>query len=229
MPNITIEAASPVRSIPVDPTRGWPGSPAEFDSDPSSPGNWSTIATPGTADFRTFDMPISPTPGDWQDPRKARVSGELEGVPEQPVTPEESLFGDPHIRRPTQSPPGQAPPQSPPQPSEPGSTQPPGAVPTHIETFTLPPTEPAVNIPSQPPIQPYQQLTTPMQHPPPQMIKSFVPPQPPPSAPIPPPQLTPQQISQAQKHCRFAISALDYEDFVRARQDLLDALKIIGG
>ena len=175
-------------------------------------------------------MPSSPAPGDWQDPRKARVSGELEGVSEQPATPEESLFGDPHIRRPTQLPPGQGLPQSPPQPSEPGSTQPPGAVPTHAETYTLPPTDPAVNIPPQPPIQPYQQLTPPMQHPPPQMINSFVPPQPPPSAPIPPPpQLTPQQIAQAQKHCRYAISALDYEDFERARQDLLDALKIVGG
>ena len=222
MPNITIEAASPEKSI--DPTGGWPSS-AGFDSSPSSPGNWSTIATPGTADFRTFDVPTSPAPGDWQDPRRARVSGELEGVPEQPATPEESLFGDPHIRRPTQPPPGQAPSQSPPQPSEPGSTQPPGAVPTHIETYTLPPTGPAVNASPQPPIQPY----LPMQHPPPQMINSFVPPQPPPSAPIPPPQLTPQKIAQAQKHCRYAISALDYEDFERARQDLLDALKIIGG
>jgi len=56
-----------------------------------------------------------------------------------------------------------------------------------------------------------------------------MPPPPPPAAPVPPPQLTPKQISQAQKHCRYAISALDYEDFERARQDLLDALKIIGG
>lgn len=231
MPDITIEAASPEQSIPTDPARGWPGTPSGFDYNPSSPGNWSTIATPGTADYRTFDMPISPSPSGWQDQRRARVSGELEGVPELPATPEESLFRDPHTRRPTQFPSEQAPPQPPPELHESGLTQPPGAVPAHIETYTLPPIDPAVNTPTppHPPIQPYQQLPPPIQHPPPQVIKSFVPPQPPQPAPIPAPQLTPQQISQAQKHCRYAISALDYEDFARARQDLLDALRIIGG
>lgn len=229
MPEITIEAASPEQSIPIDPTRGWPGLPSRFDSDPSSPGNWSTVATPGTADLRMTDSSTSPPPSD-QDPQRAMVSGELEGLPEQPATPEESLFGDPHTRRPTQLPPGQASAQLPSQPSEHGSILPSEIPPTHTETYTVPPIDPAISISPQPPIQSFQQISSPMrvptQQPPPQVTRNVVPPPPPPTVPIP---LTPKQIAQAQKHCRYAMSALDYEDFERARQDLLDALKIIGG
>ena len=230
VPGITIEAASPEQSASTGYMGGWPGSPSMFDPDLSSPGNWSTAATPGTADHRMFDLPVSP-PSNDQDPRRATVGSELEGVPEQPATPEESLFADPHTRRPTQLPPGEAPPQLPSRPSEPGSIPPPGVVPTHTETYTAPAIDPGVNASPRPPIQSYQQISPPMYaptQPPPQVIRNVAPP-PPPAAPIPPPQLTPKQIAQAQKHCRYAISALDYEDFQRARQDLLDALKIIGG
>lgn len=50
-----------------------------------------------------------------------------------------------------------------------------------------------------------------------------------PPAPKPEPELTPKQVSQAQKHCRYAISSLDYEDLAQARKELREALKIIGG
>ena len=206
--------------------RGWPGSPSRFDSDPSSPGNWNTIVAPGTSDPRTFDVPISPPPSD-HDSRRATVSGELEGVPEQLATPEESLFEDPSAGRPTQS-------LS--QPPELGSTPPTEVIPAHIEPYSTPPINPvAANTTPQPPIESYQQIppptrpaAIPTQLSPPQVVRNVAPP-PPPVASAPPPQLTPKQIAQAQKHCRYAISALDYEDFERARQDLLDALKIIGG
>ena len=50
--------------------------------------------------------------------------------------------------------------------------------------------------------------------------------------PIPPSQpsapLTMQQIARAQKHCRFAISALEYEDAEQARKDLRAALAVLG-
>ncbi|TDL28545.1 DUF605-domain-containing protein [Rickenella mellea] len=54
------------------------------------------------------------------------------------------------------------------------------------------------------------------------------------SAPIQPVQtsgpveLTASQIAKAQKHCRFAISALDYEDAEQARKELRAALEVLG-
>ncbi|KAI9444875.1 Vta1 like-domain-containing protein [Lactarius indigo] len=63
---------------------------------------------------------------------------------------------------------------------------------------------------------------------------SAPPPASPPSVPYapgtsPPPELTPGLIAKAQKHCRFAISALDYEDAEQARKELRSALAILGG
>jgi len=52
---------------------------------------------------------------------------------------------------------------------------------------------------------------------------------PPPPEPSPPPELAPGLIAKAQRHCRFAISALDYEDAEQARKELYAALAIIGG
>ena len=51
---------------------------------------------------------------------------------------------------------------------------------------------------------------------------------PPPPEPSPPPELTPGLIAKAQKHCRFAISSLDYEDVQQARKELYAALAILG-
>jgi vacuolar protein sorting-associated protein VTA1 len=53
-------------------------------------------------------------------------------------------------------------------------------------------------------------------------------PPPPPPEPSPPPELTPGLIAKAQKHCRFAISSLDYEDVQQARKELHAALAILG-
>ncbi|THG97724.1 hypothetical protein EW026_g4329 [Hermanssonia centrifuga] len=41
--------------------------------------------------------------------------------------------------------------------------------------------------------------------------------------------LTPAKISRVQKHCRYAISALDYEDAEQARKELRAALTLLGG
>ena len=56
-------------------------------------------------------------------------------------------------------------------------------------------------------------------------------------APAPPPvtvredsfELTPNIVAKTQKHCRFAISALDYEDVEQARKELRAALALLGG
>lgn len=42
-------------------------------------------------------------------------------------------------------------------------------------------------------------------------------------------QLTPTIIAKTQKHCRFAISSLDYEDAEQARKELRAALALLGG
>lgn len=49
------------------------------------------------------------------------------------------------------------------------------------------------------------------------------------AAPPPPVELTPSLISKAQKHCRYAISALEYEDAEQARKELRTALALLGG
>lgn len=61
--------------------------------------------------------------------------------------------------------------------------------------------------------------------PPAPIVPAAAPHQPPPAAV----QLTPQVIAKAQKHCRFAISALDYEDADTARKQLREALAVLGG
>jgi vacuolar protein sorting-associated protein VTA1 len=53
-------------------------------------------------------------------------------------------------------------------------------------------------------------------------------PPPPPPEPALTPELTPGLIAKAQKHCRFAISSLDYEDVQQARKELHAALAILG-
>ena len=87
---------------------------------------------------------------------------------------------------------------------------------------------------------------------PPPIIQSSTPPPPilsypsqsqPSAAAIPPPgvlssastvtqspeDLTPHIIARGQKHCKFAISALDYEDAEQARKELRAALRMLGG
>jgi vacuolar protein sorting-associated protein VTA1 len=103
--------------------------------------------------------------------------------------------------------------------------------PTHLVPQDSPPTAPylaggpyasAPPLPPPPsaPYTPYIQI--PRQPLPP-------PPPPPPPETSAPPELTPGLIAKTQKHCRFAISALDYEDVEQARKELRAALAILGG
>ncbi|KDR85472.1 hypothetical protein GALMADRAFT_362969 [Galerina marginata CBS 339.88] len=106
---------------------------------------------------------------------------------------------------------------------------------------------PAVIHPSHPPIPPYTSVTSPSLQPSISPPKNYIyAPNPPslgsptrstgrypyPSAPPPAPppiELTPGLIGKAQKHCRFAISALDYEDAEQAKKELRAALALLGG
>lgn len=93
------------------------------------------------------------------------------------------------------------------------------------ETSPIAPSAPSLTPPRRsppqlsPPSVPAAQHWAPAAHPPP----------PAPSVPQPPPDLTPQVIARAQKHCRFAISALDYEDAAQAIKELRAALAVLGG
>jgi len=49
------------------------------------------------------------------------------------------------------------------------------------------------------------------------------------SAPPSSMELAPEFIAKAQKHCRFAISSLDYEDVEQAKKELRTALALLGG
>jgi vacuolar protein sorting-associated protein VTA1 len=42
-------------------------------------------------------------------------------------------------------------------------------------------------------------------------------------------ELTPSMIAKVQRHCRFAISSLDYEDAEQAKKELRTALSLLGG
>ena len=42
-------------------------------------------------------------------------------------------------------------------------------------------------------------------------------------------ELSPSLIVKIQRHCRFAISSLDYEDAEQARRELRTALELLGG
>lgn len=103
-----------------------------------------------------------------------------------------------------------------------------------------PPSIPHVNI--SPPSASYSppryaspgQLTNNFSSSPPRSYPAVIPPPPPPplmSAAIPSShvELTPQLIAKAQKHCRFAISSLDYEDAEQAKKELRTALALLEG
>lgn len=75
-------------------------------------------------------------------------------------------------------------------------------------------------VPPPPPLESYIYAPSPHRNSPPRVLH--------PSAPPPPPlELTPEIIAKAQKRCRYAISALDYEDAETARKELREALALL--
>ncbi|OCH94754.1 DUF605-domain-containing protein [Obba rivulosa] len=115
-----------------------------------------------------------------------------------------------------------------------------GFVPSpRVSAPPLPPATPPVpSLPSPPRTQAQFSRVAP----PPPIFYTHSTPAAPISAPIPPPpvvdvttamnapvQLTPEIVARAQKHCRFAISSLDYEDAEQAKKELRAALRVLGG
>jgi vacuolar protein sorting-associated protein VTA1 len=107
------------------------------------------------------------------------------------------------------------------------ATFPLGFVPDLSDWKSVPP-PPVISPPSPPPHQPpYHSSAQPPKISAPQPVRS----QPVQnlSAPAPPVELSPSIIAKVQKHCRFAISALDYEDATQARKELRAALAVLDG
>ncbi|KAI0348357.1 DUF605-domain-containing protein [Trametopsis cervina] len=223
---------------------------------PTSPGEWSTVSNPGASISQDFTPPprrawvsedvegqdsdvelvpppvlpdrphISPASSD-SSAKKVHFTPSVTGGL-TPSIAEGNPFASAQI------------PSAPPAdilPSTPETTWsvdhnslPPGFVPSPVQP---PPSLPPPHI-SPPPISP----TAP---PPPLPILSY-PIQPQPQV-VPPPgvvsmdatitttpeELTPQLVTRVQKHCRYAISALDYEDAEQARKELRAALNLLGG
>ncbi|KAJ7040445.1 Vta1 like-domain-containing protein [Mycena alexandri] len=190
----------------------------------ATPGSWSTAATPGTANTpqEPTDPPRSPPfhkarrslpyKSTWKQrgeegPGGFAPSNGIDLPPGFVPHPNQPIFGPPfHESSPPPPPPhgglyASAPPL-PPAPDGIYASAPPA--PPHVPTPVVPPPPTYVSPPT---------LMSP----------------PPPPQPEPEVELTPGVIAKAQKHCRFAISALDYEDAEQARRELRAALAVLGG
>ncbi|KAF5720575.1 vacuolar sorting-associated VTA1 like [Fusarium globosum] len=146
-------------------------------------------------------------------------------------SPTPGLSGGPPPPPPVGLPPAVSPvPESPAQPATQIPPQPSPQIPTKLPSqFAPPPPEPFT--PSAPP----SWTTTPSApHPtasnPPPVIRQAPAPQPPAPAPVQTAGFTTDQrdINQAQKHAKWAISALNFEDVPTAVQELRNALRMLG-
>lgn len=205
--------------------------------EPISPGNWSTAATPGAGTVRgtPTDSPMSsaftgnswppesPTPNTRNKNRRgsqssagstdsAQSSG-LGGIERQRanMSPRKVHFS-----------------------TNTTSIHPPSANVALFPSDTIspsfvPPHMPSTSSTHHPPVPPdlHSEIQT-TQAPPPLSVPNTILPL------IPPPivsqevELTPAVVAKAQKHCRFAISALDYEDAEQAKKELRAALTALG-
>ncbi|KAI0332014.1 DUF605-domain-containing protein [Cubamyces sp. BRFM 1775] len=208
---------------------------------PQSPGSWSTVATPGSPNFKIDDGGSSANPG-GNARRAAFVSDELEGTTDAETTPPLSATGKSVHFSPSVvgglSTPGEGPGEGP------GGRDPfsvkvvvnsPSASP-----YKAPPPLPSSSSasPASPP-NPLPHQGHPSRTSPPGYASPLPPngPYTPPANQDPstatvttrPPQLTAQVVNRVQKHCRYAISALDYEDAEQAIKELRTALRMLGG
>jgi vacuolar protein sorting-associated protein VTA1 len=234
--------------------------------DVSSPGSWSTAATPGTDDRTTKDTDGFEYEGQDTPTRAGKgkrssrlknawVSGELEnrsdgsdegglvgtvsqrrtvrftpsviGGISPPVSPDPTYTFTPQLE-PHMSPSSKPPPSTDGHNRKP-STSRTNSPPKRNRAGSLSSPPHSAEVPSAPPVPSlltYQPSAPPLPYEAPVAVyTSPVPPSP----PSPPPDLTPQLIAKAQKHCRFAISALDYEDAAQAQKELRAALAVLGG
>ncbi|KAH7104665.1 DUF605-domain-containing protein [Auriculariales sp. MPI-PUGE-AT-0066] len=195
-----------------------------------TPGMWSTVATPGVEDHYNLSNvtedpswssastlpPPAIVSSDSQESNKSakrvHFSPSVVGGSEASTSPAQSTFDLPTLATVPESPPARAA-----NLLGPNGTLP--SVPSAPSNYpSVPPAPPRASAPPAP------SYPANNHHPsPPQRVA--------PSAPPPPPviALTPQLVATVQKHCKFAISALDYDDVENARQQLRTALAALGG
>ena len=219
---------------------------AKHDDETLTSGQWSTTATPGydLAHEHGLEPSIS---------RTAWVSSEMEGVPSDEETKRDPRLNAkrPREKSPrkvqflnnteTITPPSSSPPRVYAAQQRASSTSPPrGRSDRSISPQDTVTDLPPGFVPSGPPIPPSVGEYTPVfgtdslpsvpPPPSPTMLFASSPPMSHPSMHTSPPfELTPSIIAKAQKHCRFAVSSLDYEDVEQARKELRTALGLLGG
>ncbi|GJE99635.1 Vta1 like-domain-containing protein [Phanerochaete sordida] len=232
--------------------------PSQGPADPTSPDAWSTLATPGASGYPLGAPGADDLRPRGSALKNAWVSDELEGKTEEEIDEQTVLdsaaAGSPTVMSsepksvrftpsvtggltPSVVEPHSDPfmPSSPPPPHDlptgyvpsapsfdqtspyaPPNNLPPGFIPRTHQPSVPPPPPPASSYPTPPmPILSHQPAHIP----------------PPVEATITPAveDLSPSMITKIQKHCKFAISALDYEDAETARKELRAALKMLGG
>ncbi|KAF8588497.1 DUF605-domain-containing protein [Ramaria rubella] len=185
-----------------------------------TPGMWSTMATPGTDDVVPPFVPVPVVPV-----KKVHFSPSVIGGLSSTSS---SVTGSPPASPEGYAPslPTGVPPVIHKVPSPTGPLSPSGFLSPRKMPEVLPPLFPRAppQIPSAPSGARLPGVPSHLspQPPPPPAHSSL------PKSPSPPPDLTSTQISRIQKHCRFAISALDYEDAETARKELRAALAMLG-
>ncbi|KAF4437238.1 Vacuolar sorting-associated VTA1 like [Fusarium acutatum] len=209
-PEVQLLSGAPRASVEDAPDAGEPPSVPTFtDAPPRIPDD------PGYFPPQPEHQPQEPEPFVPSPLSQSPTPGLSGGPPPPPV-------GLPPAVSPVPEPPAQPATQIPPQPSP--------QIPTKLPSqFAPPPPEPFT--PSAPP----SWTTTPSAaHPaasnPPPVIRQAPPPQPPAPAPVQTTGFTTDQrdINQAQKHAKWAISALNFEDVPTAVQELRNALRMLG-
>ncbi|KAF7303308.1 hypothetical protein MKEN_01294900 [Mycena kentingensis (nom. inval.)] len=191
----------------------------------ATPGSWSTAATPGTGATTPFELDAPSSPSTSKGKSRESSEGTEHGILLAPDV-DLGLDNKKFVRFAGPSPPVSPQyPNSPPNAWHETASLPPGFVPDPTTFHPSAPPLPEAQYPSAP-----SAPHVPVVPPPPNYVipPTLVSPPPPPPAAVEV-ELTPMVIAKAQKHCRFAISALDYEDAAQARKELRAALAVLGG
>lgn len=242
-------AASPPSAFPSLPdapsspkseatTTNLPPPPPLIRQDSAQSGTWSTVATPGVKESEdaedAFHIPSVPTTIDEPRPRRTSAGGLRQERPEgyekkgvrfagpdgAPLSPSATVVTlDSYVAP-------DAPPSSAFEGPEDGEDETIRAVSTPPADDTPPDDPPSGDLPSTPASLPAVQPILPS------APVTLTRPQPTPSAPVEPEypsSLDTKSIEKCQKHARWAISALDYEDLETARKELRQALALLEG